>query len=503
MRNRSVLRLVGAVGALAALTAVGERSASACGGCFHDPNEDDSVITDHRMILSVSPQQTTLYDQIEFQGAAASFAWVLPIKGTVTVGLSSDLMFASLDQLTETQVVPPPTNCPPPPSCEGFGFGFGNSGPTAEAAGASADAGAAVTVTAQQQVGPYETVQLHSSDPNALQNWLTSHGYAIPAAVAPVVAAYVADQFDFLAMKLVPGQGVTAMRPVRVTSTGANPTLPLRMVAVGTGATTGITLWVIGDSRWQPQNFPSFTISDSDLAWNWTTGGSNYETVRLSKEAAFAGKGWEIESSLEIAQYSLESAVEQGQEFGGQGPAGDSTTGYVGIGDGGAYGDADQGQINFDAGDAAISVPDGGYESATEVEQADFDTIFAGIAGPNARITRMRSDIAHTALTVDLSLEAATDQSELTNIHNPTQQIGQPLCPTYDDNCNVTGEVPRDQAIAASGGQALGGGVGEGGAGCSTTVTHSRLGSRLALGTILGFLGFGAIRARRRQRRRG
>src|SRR6202034_4519891 len=111
-------------------------------------------------------------------------------------------------------------------------------------------------------------------------------GYSLAASEEPVVAAYVAEGFDFLAMKLVPGQGVNAMRPVRVTTTGAGVTLPLRMVSVGTGATTGVTLWVIGDARWEPSNFPTFTIADSELDWDWATESSNYETVRLQHEAA-------------------------------------------------------------------------------------------------------------------------------------------------------------------------------------------------------------------------
>ena len=43
------------------------------------------------------------------------------------------------------------------------------------------------------------------------------------------IDAYVAEGSDFLVMKLVPGQGVDSMRPVRVTSPGAGLTLPLRM----------------------------------------------------------------------------------------------------------------------------------------------------------------------------------------------------------------------------------------------------------------------------------
>jgi len=501
------MRRLGLVGALAVLgtgmTFVGARDAAACGGCFHDPNENDSPITDHRMILSVSPQQTTLYDEIEFTGVASSFAWVLPIKGVAKVGLSADLLFASLDQLTSTQVVTPPTNCPPPPTCNNGGFG--EEAPTAGAAAEDAGAHGGVTVTEQQQVGPYETVQLHSTDPTALATWLTAHGYAIPSAASPVIAAYVTDGFDFLAMKLAPGQGVTAMRPVRVTTQGASPVLPLRMVAIGTGATTGITLWVVADGRWEPQNFPFFQIKDSELSWDWNTDSSNYEALRLSKEAALKGKGWEVESSLELSQFSLTNLVQSGgNTFGGAAsPGAAGATAYLPVGDAGAgeggasvpeAGAAVDAGGATDAGGAkdAAAAPDAAPpETAEQVEQDDLNTVFAGIAGPNARITRLRTDIAHAALTVDLELQASSDQSEISNIHNPTQQVGEPLCPVYNSSCDQTGTVPRSQAVAAGS---------PGGGGCSTTDSRTPAASGTALTTFLGLLGVVAVRARRKRR---
>ena len=59
----------------------------ACGGCFVPPDEDTQV-TGHRMVLSVSMQQSTLYDQIQYDGDPASFAWVLPIKGQAEIGVT-------------------------------------------------------------------------------------------------------------------------------------------------------------------------------------------------------------------------------------------------------------------------------------------------------------------------------------------------------------------------------------------------------------------------------
>src|SRR5579871_2295136 len=97
--------------------------ARACGGCFHPPTQTTSDITDERMLLSVSTQQTTLYDQIRYAGSPSSFAWVLPIHGTVDVGLSADVLFDSIDVLTETTIVPPAPNCPGPPTYCQFGGG--------------------------------------------------------------------------------------------------------------------------------------------------------------------------------------------------------------------------------------------------------------------------------------------------------------------------------------------------------------------------------------------
>ena len=83
------------------------------------------------------------------------------------------------------------------------------------------------------------------------------NGYNIPAAIQPILDAYVTEGFDFLAMKLLPNQGVQAMRPVRVTTPGASLSLPLRMASIGTGAITGITIWVVADEPYEaPQNFP-------------------------------------------------------------------------------------------------------------------------------------------------------------------------------------------------------------------------------------------------------
>jgi len=504
--NRSKL-VLGAVAAASALGFAGERQASACGGCFHPPSQTVTDITDEKMLLAVSATQTTLYDQIEYSGSPSNFAWVLPIRGTVTVGLSADVLFQSVDALTATQINPPPQNCPSP-SCPSNGAPFGLGGGAAETAFAG-DAASPVQVLTQENVGPYETVQLKSTDGSALDDWLTDNGYNIPASVEPILDAYVSEGFDFLAMKLLPNQGVQAMRPVRVTTPGASLSLPLRMASVGTGAITGITIWVVADGRYEPQNFQYFYIPTSQLVWDWATSSSNYTTLRVQQEANFMNAAWEIESSIDLNEQLITNVILSGGQYYGNGFASSSPV--------------DATQDYLPNGDADGGGADGG-ETAEEVRADDVAALFAGMAGPSVRVTRIRSDIAQTAMTSDFALEASSDQSELSNVRDVTQSVDL-TCPIYQ-GCNVvgTGTLAQAQASVGDGGAGFDASVGStldasdqagasgsgatgsaGSGGCAASAQGSR-GAGEGFGILAGVLGLAAgrsIRARRRNRRSG
>jgi hypothetical protein len=390
-----------------ALAATHVRDASACGGCFHPPTQVATDITDERMLLAVSPTQSTLYDQIRYSGNPTSFAWVLPIHGTVDVGLSADVLFDSIDVLTATRIVPPESNCAPPQQCgslfgsksvpQASGFDLGAAGPPP------------VVVTKQENVGPYDTVQLHSTDAGALEKWLAQNGFVIPPDVQPVINAYVGEGFDFLAMKLLPGQNVQAMRPVRVTTQGASLSLPMRMASVGTGVTVGITIWVVADGRFEPQNYPSFRIDEKALVWDWSTSLSNYTTLRAQHEASLSGAGWEIESSLALNEQTIINLVLSGGQNNGGGLS--------------SVAPSEAAQDYLPAGDPDAGADAGAYQSAEDVRAADLATLFAGIAGPTVRVSRMRGDIAHAAMTKDLVLQASADQTELSNVRTVTNSV--------------------------------------------------------------------------------
>ena len=382
-----------------ALALTDARDAAACGGCFVPP-EESTQVTGHRMLLSVSPTETTLWDQITYAGNPSSFAWILPTKGIVDVGLSSDALFAFVEQATAVNISPPPLNCPgPPDGCQypGLDDGFGATGASA---GAGGGASGGVTVLAQSTVGPYETVQLKSDDPTALKTWLTSHNFAVPADVQPIIDAYVADHFDFLALKLVPGQGIDSMRPVRVTSPGASPTLPLRMVAAGTGALTPITLWVLGEGRYETANFDNFTIAPASVIWNWDTQSSSYNTLKQSGFDKSGGNAWLTEAAWPTSSAALTGTL-----------------------------------IQVAQNNAALS----GYGDATgvgavEEATADSDKLVGNINANSLWITRLHGELPRAALGKDLEVGASMSQTQVANFIQTAIGVGTPpACPIY--NC--------------------------------------------------------------------
>jgi hypothetical protein len=501
--NRSAL-ILGISAAVAVFVAVEERRASACGGCFHPPTQTVTDITDEKMLLSVSTTQTTLYDQILYSGSPSSFAWVLPIHGTVDVGLSADVLFDSVDVLTATQIIPPPQNCPPPPNCYG---GSSSGAASIPISAGSADAGVAgVVVTKQQNVGPYETVQLQATDSTALATWLAQNGFDIPADVQPVIDAYISEGFDFLAMKLLPDQGVQAMRPVRVTTPGASLSLPLRMASVGTGAIVGISIWVVADGRYEPQNFPFYHIDDADLVWDWSTNASNYTTLRTQFEADSNNTAWEIESSLTLNEQLVDNVVLSGGQYYGGGGFGvvtptDASEDYLPVGspDGGTDG--------------------GAYETAEQVRDADLAALFAGMTGPSVRFTRIRSDIAHAAMTTDFVVQASSDQSELSNVRNVTQSVNlvcpvYPACPSSSSGVASSGSASSGSGSGANASSGSGSsGTGSNGSGPSdgskdqsggcAASEPGRAGGAVELAAIMGLLGVIIARAQSRRRSRG
>jgi MYXO-CTERM domain-containing protein len=431
--NRSS-RFLLASAALAACAVLSPAPADAC-AVFVEPGELPPVVG-HTMILSLGMDQTTLWDQFSYKGAPESFGWILPTKGTVTVGVSSDALFSAVASATAVEIYEPEQNCPN--SCDragggsGGGDGTGNFGPD-------------VTIIAEETVGPYETVQLAADDPTALAAWLEQHNYPVPADVQPFLDAYVNEGFNFLAVKLVPGETTESMKPIRVTFAGAMPTFPLRLLNAGTGDKTDVTLFVVAEDRWVPANAPLVTLSNKDLTWDHAADKSDYEAVRAEKLAATGGLGYLIETDTFVSSYLLDEPL---TEFVANDP------------DKGGYG-----------GDP--------MKSADDLLQEDL-AAFHGTLGDGVRVTRIVGALSKEALKQDLQLEAAPSDLVVPDSYTPSKELNAPDCPP--DPCAGDDDGDGD------------------GEGCAVTPARGPSG-HLSIFAALGLVGLAGVRAARRRRR--
>lgn len=447
----------------------------ACGGCFHEPppptmqNEVTSVVTDHRMAFSISKTQTVLWDQVRFAGDPREFAWVLPIRAGAKLELSHDAWLAALDASTRVIIKSPALTCNPNAYGSGYlggGYGGGGGGGcgggsessnginTTYDPGGSSDAGATymdgdgVMVVEQKVVGPYSVVTLHASNGDALGPWLRNNGFEIPANVDPIVKAYDAEGFDFIAMRINPGAQVRAMQPVRVITAGADPTLPLRMVTAGVGANVGLTLWVIGEGRWQPSNFPASTIGD--VVWHGLQSRSSYSEQSIAVMSRSSGTTWLVETSTDgygsayqmpvpdlyktVCNFkTIQVPVPCPEKDAGQpadASASDASDPDASDSDASDASDA----ADLDASDASEtgSSDAGCYQTVDACTQFDdWAVATTGISTYDLRITRLRAVLPTSALAVDLKL-GAMDQSTIPNVLQTTAFADGDPCAQYD-----------------------------------------------------------------------
>jgi hypothetical protein len=396
MMRQVAMGLVLLSGALSA-----PRAAEACGGCFNPPTAVQ-VVTDHRMVLSLSRERTVLWDQFRYSGRPEDFSWILPIRNGpgVVVEEADNLFLSAMDGVTAPLLTRPQ---PPSRFCGGGGFAFaGASAPsTADRSGSPES----VSVINERVVGPYQVVTLASSDAMALRTWLRNNGYAVPAPVEPVIDHYVGLRMDFIALRLRPSADVSQMKPVRVITPGYNPTLPLRMIAAGVADKVGLLLTVISESRIEAMNFPNAEVTDSDLSYDFdnptTNLGDDFIRAFNAVNRRNNNRAWITESASNISRSTVDNAMRFcGTSLGGFGP---SMT----------------------------------CELDGRVMPLDTQVAFESFRD-QAFVTRLRADLALNSLTQDLQL-AASDRGVRLRAYNYGTILNRPPdpCSSNFDGCSA------------------------------------------------------------------
>lgn len=277
----SRLAVAGALCALLLPTA-----SQACGGFFCSSTPVDQE-AERIIFVQEDEQHVRSIVEIQYQGDPESFAWVVPVPAVPELDTFYASAFNALDLATQPQFQLPP-------ECEQF-LAEAGSAASGDNDGDPAPPPGDVNVIDRKVVGPFDTATIESEDPRALVEWLRTNGFRIPEAMEPFIALYTAEGMKFVAMKLLPGEGTDAIKPISMRYASANPAVPLRLTSIAALLEMGVKIWILGDGRFGPQNVPAVDIADNELRFDMWRYQSNYVPLVARKVDALRGPAFVTE----------------------------------------------------------------------------------------------------------------------------------------------------------------------------------------------------------------
>lgn len=273
---------------------VASPSAFACGGFFCNAVEP-VVQKAERIVFAVDEvaQVVETHVQVEYEGPADSFAWIVPVQSEPELFLTNEQLFSTVGQQLQPVFQ---LNWQEEGECDWgdqrFGGGFGDwdapqaAGDRNDSAGGIPESPPGVEVIATATVGPYATVTLQARELQALMDWLAANDYAIPSSAAGSIAPYISEDGYFVALKLVKGNDAGDLAPLGLRYAGTRPAVPIQLTAVAAADDLRLEVTVFGSRRAVPESYLHVTINDAAI--DWFAWGANYDDV-ITKAADEAG----------------------------------------------------------------------------------------------------------------------------------------------------------------------------------------------------------------------
>jgi MYXO-CTERM domain-containing protein len=296
---------------LAALLALAfvPRPAAACGGFFCNAAQPVNQAAERIIFAQHADGEVTALIEIQYEGPAETFAWMLPVDGRPEISVSSVTAFDRLQAASNplyqlNQVIE--GRCIDGGGFGRGGFAFASDSTAAPEAAPGGEPG--VTVVDEGTVGPYDFVILNVDDvpegdeARVAIEWLQDNAFDVPDLGADRLAPYLAGGMNLLAFRLTKGSDTGAIRPVRLSFGAGAPSIPLRPTAVAAEDDMGIMVWVLGDSRAYPQNYASLELNEALI--DWINPGDNYDEVVTQAANEGNGQGFVTEQAGRADRFS-------------------------------------------------------------------------------------------------------------------------------------------------------------------------------------------------------
>jgi len=203
-------------------------TAALADGAFFPPTghrgKDLAQPTQRAIAVHLDGRETLLLF-VDYSGAARQFGWVVPVPSTPEVELAhADAWNQLAGHYRDLQVQAWKTGkdrYDHDKSCSRAG-----------------DLPPDVDVRLQKTVGAYEIAVLAASKAGALHAWLAANGFVTPAGTDETLAAYVAERWSFVAIKVkAETAGTVSLSPIAIRFATDRLVYPLRISAANRGVT--------------------------------------------------------------------------------------------------------------------------------------------------------------------------------------------------------------------------------------------------------------------------
>ena len=247
------------------LGAIAVERVIACGGFFCQLVPINQA--GEQIIFRQDGDMVTAVVLIQYAGEASDFSWVVPVPGIPELSTGSDLVFSPLELATRPQFTLETTGAACPDNSRGFFFG-----PFLDAGSADIE-DSGVDILQTLTVGPFDVQIIRSDDATALATWLEDNDYDLSDRGSELIAPYVEEGMNFVALRLQQDRGVGDLQPLIMRYVTQEPMIPIRLTAVAAQPDMGIIVWLLGDARAVPLNYLHVTPNYTRL--NWYAGNQN------------------------------------------------------------------------------------------------------------------------------------------------------------------------------------------------------------------------------------
>ena len=258
--------------------------AQACGGTFCDAGPSAMPVdqSGENILFVRDGEDVEVHIQIQYDGDAENFAWVIPLTAVPSFAISSEALFQNLLNgtvptygfNTTRETCPMPTFDGSPENDNGAGL----TGGAADGGDDGADpGGGGPTVVLEETVGAFDIVVLEGGTADEVITWLDENGYQQDPEAAPILEEYLDEGHLFGAIKLTGGADVDQIHPIALRFSGTELCVPLRLTRIAAVEDMEVRTFFLSDSRMVPTNYRHVLVNP--LKIDWLNLAANYKEV--------------------------------------------------------------------------------------------------------------------------------------------------------------------------------------------------------------------------------